>query len=331
MRRSRWLLTIFLVTISCNDSSPRASGTKTDWFLSCESVRDCGQDVDWSCLCGMCTVVCADESGCERGVCGSIIATAAACGSESEFSAERQRICLPDPGEECVEAPLTTGTALGETVAVSCGVPGALLCEDFEGPLPQEYSTWRDGEASAGLQECEARGGSASLRFTSVDDGYTQTRMRLPTPVSTGAIYVRFYLRVETGGVFPEQLILLELWDQEEGLVEDRTTLYLISEERLEVFVGAGNHTLQAPLSTTLTRDEWHCIELGMELSDTLGTVGVRVEDEQVIEGATLDTLPSDPLSVAVLESLPKEGSQSTKVTFFLDDFVVATEPIGCD
>jgi hypothetical protein len=155
--------------------------------------------------------------------------------------------------------------------------------------------------------------------------------MRLPIPVASGALHARFYVRVQDGGVLPEQLILFEFWDQEEGQIDDRTTIYLNADEQLEIYLGPGPQTLQADMGAPLTRGEWHCVELGMELSDTAGIVVMNVEGAPVIEVTDVDTLPSDPVSVAVLEGVPTEGSQGTTVTFFVDDLVVATEPIGCD
>ncbi len=317
--------------VGCGSDQPQASGTKTDWLRSCDSIADCGQDWGWSCLCGICTTTCSGDSDCEAGVCGSVIATAAACGSDDGFSAQGEQICLPESGGECLEAELATGTTLGDAELVSCGAPGALICEDFEGPLPAAYSTWGEGEYSAGLQECQAHQGVGALRLTGVDDAYSQTRMRLPQPLESGALHARFYVRVEAGGTFPQQLILFEFWDQEEGQVDDRTTIYLNLEEKVEVYLGNTETTLKADASAPLTRDQWHCVELGLELSDTAGAVVVNVDGSPVIEVSDVDTLPSDPVSVAVLESLPAPESQGTSTVFLMDDLVITTGPIGCD
>jgi hypothetical protein len=153
--------------VGCGNDGPQATGTKTDWLITCDTEADCDAEQDLSCLCGICTKTCTSVADCEEGVCGSAIATTAACGNESEFAIAGEQICLPEPAEECVEATLSTGTALGDAAPVSCSVPGALICEDFEGPLPDVYSTWGNGESSAGLQECQARGGTGSLRITS--------------------------------------------------------------------------------------------------------------------------------------------------------------------
>ena len=229
-----------------------------------------------------------------------MIDVAAACGNEDDLTTSGQRICVPGAADACREAPLSSDAPLGEAVAPNCGHPGALICEGFDAPLPGQYSTWGSGASSAGLQECQMKTGAGALRIEAVDDAYVQTRMRLPSDVSSGSIYVRFFLKIEEGGSFPEQLILFELWDQEEGDVVDRTTIYLNDEQQLEVYAGPAPATFEAATMPPLARDTWHCIELGLELSDDAGSVFVGLDETAVIEAAGVDTKPSDPLNVAV-------------------------------
>ena len=317
--------------VGCSGKGPQTTGTKTDWMTACNAEADCESEPELNCLCGICTRICTSDADCREGECGSAIATSATCGGDNEFVAAGEQICLPETGEECLVASLPRDSSVGAAELVSCEAQGALLCEDFEGLLPVAYSTWGDGETTAGLVECESQEGSSSLRIRVVDSGYTQTRMRLGTPVSAGDLYARFYLRVEGGGALPEQLIVFELWDQDEGDVTERTTLYLNSEQALEVYVGASELTLQAPTSTPIVRDEWHCLELGIGLHDVTGTVVLSQGGSPVVEATDVDTLPSDPISVAVIEGVPSTGSQDTEATFFIDDLIVATAPIGCD
>ncbi len=321
----------WLFTFGCGSDVPLATGTKTDWFRSCEQIEDCGDLWAGECLCGICTNTCETDGDCEQGSCGSTIDVAAACGNQSDLVKNGKQICVSSTEAECTEAVLSTDALLGDAQQPTCEVAGALICEDFNAPLPENYSTWGTGVEAAGLQECQVNSGSGALRIQSVDDAYVQARMRLPQAIESGPIYARFYLRVEEGGVFPQQLILFELWDQEEGDVVDRTTVYLNESEQLEVYVGPASVALPAQGMAPLSRDTWHCVELGLEISDEAGTVFVGLDNTTVIETETLDTHPSDPLSVAVLESVPKQGSVGTEVTLLVDDLVVATERVFCD
>lgn len=317
--------------LGCSGGGPQTTGTKTDWMITCDSEADCQADRDLSCLCGICTRTCSSDADCQVGECGSTIATSATCGNDSEFTTAGEQICLPETQGACLVATIPRQSSLGAAQPVSCGAEGALLCEDFEGLLPSTYSTWGDGETTAGLVECESREGAGSLRIRVVDSGYSQTRMRLGAPVSEGELYARFYLRVEGGGTLPEQLIVFELWDQDEGDVTERTTIYLNSEQALEVYLGASDQTLQAATMTPLARDEWHCLELGISLDDVAGTVVLSRGAMPVVEAAGIDTLPSDPIGVAVLEGVPTDGNQDTEAIVYIDDLVVGTAPVGCD
>lgn len=322
---------LFSAGVGCSgDGGPQASGTKTDWLIACDAEADCDAEQDLSCLCGICTTVCTSNADCEKGVCGSEIATSATCGSDNEFSAVGQQICIPE-SDACLVAIIPQDSNLGEAEPVVCPTAGALLCEDFEGRLPEGYSTWGDGESSTGLSECRSHQGSGALRIDAIDDGYTQTRMRLETPVSTGELHARFYLRVEEGSTFPDQLIVFELWDQEEGDVTDRTTVYLNREQVLEVYVGAANQTLAADPVEPLELGVWHCIELKVSLDDAAGMVSLSLSGTPIVDATELDTMPAAPMSVVVLEGVPTQGSQNTDATVYFDDLMVGTAPIGCD
>lgn len=317
--------------LGCNADGPQVSGTKTDWLSPCNQEADCESELNLSCLCGVCTTRCTEDTDCQEGVCGSPIATNATCGNESMFVAPGEQLCLPETQDTCLVSAIPRDSSLGDAAPVSCGDVDALLCENFDDLLPESHSTWGDGETTAGLVECQAEAGTGSLRIRAIDSGYTQTRMRLQTPASSGELHARFYLRVESGGALPSQLIVFELWDQEEGDVSDRTTVYLNESEALEVYIGASNQTIQAEPMTPLPRDQWLCVELNLQLEDAAGSASLSVDGTSILQQTGIDTLPSDPVGVAVVEGVPSAGSQDTEATLFIDELIVGTLPIGCD
>ncbi len=329
------LATAVVGAAACNTGgTPQATGTKTDWLVSCDTEADCDATPELSCLCGVCTTTCSTDTDCGRGVCGSEITTKAICGSDAPPVAAGEQICVPeasDTANECLVALIPQESQLGETQPLTCATEDALLCEDFDGLLSEAYSTWGDGESTAGLTECQSAQGNGSLRIDAIDGGYTQTRMRLLSPVSGGELHARLFLRVDEASTFPDQLIFLEFWDQDEGMVDDRTTVYLNQDQVLEIYLGGPNLTLQASTPVPFDLGAWHCLELGMSLDDSAGTVSLSVDGASVVEATDVDTLPSDPISVAVLEGVPTVGSQDTHVTLYLDDLVVGTAPIGCN
>lgn len=315
----------------CSSDGPQVSGTKTDWLRLCSDDTDCQSEMALSCMCGVCTTRCALDTDCGEGVCGSQIATNATCGNDDAFIQPGDRICLPETEDACPVAMLPRNSVLGDAETVTCGDAGTLLCESFDGLLSESHSTWGDGETTAGLVECESQAGAGSLRVRAIDSGYTQTRMRLQAPVSAGELHARFYLRVEGGSSLPSQLIVFELWDQDEGDVTDRTTVYLNEQEALEVFLGPSNGTIQRDAMTPVPRDTWMCVELGLDLDDAVGSVSLSVDGIEVLQQTGVDTLPSDPIGVAVAEGVPTAGSQDTEATIYLDELIVSTMSIGCD
>lgn len=314
-------------------SGPGASGTKTNWFETCDSSVQCG--AQGSCICGMCTVPCAEGDECGGGACGSALATAAQC---ETFLSTDARICLPNAqvaeqtdAAGCTVLPLVVGGTLGDSAPADCPYPGALLCESFDSVLPTVFSTWQEPGGSASLTDCSAFAGPGALHMTSLDGGHSQLRMRLPEPRASGALYARFYLRVTGAAVLPEQSIVFEFWDREDTAEGGQTSILVTSDGRLASFVAAGGHALVASEMDPLARDQWYCIEVSDVIDDAAGSLTVSVDGAAVIESSNLDTLPDNPIGLAVVEAQPQAGSSGTALDVMVDELVVATEPIGCN
>lgn len=313
------LASVALALIDC--SGPSASGTKTNWFQECDIDADCGQVL--SCTCGLCTSTCTEDTECGEGHCGEELETSSVCGATGPA-----RICLLPTQSGCFEVELTPNGDLGAAVTPNCEVAGALVCETFDRPLPDEYSTWFQDAMSATIQDCDVRGGSGALRYFSEAPGQAQTRIRLPTPLDTGTLYVRLSIKLSGETTLPEQLQFFELWDREESEVPDRTTIFLDAEGVPKVYVGVSATTLQAVDSRPLPRDTWMCMELALDILDEDGSVELRIDGQQVFSGEGFATRPEQPISVVVVEAQPSTDTDG--VELFVDDLIVATSPIGC-
>jgi hypothetical protein len=329
MKRSLLLLVFGTFAALANPGCGQAqgSGTKTNWLRSCNTTSECGDSA--SCVCGLCTTPCEAATGCDGGVCGSEIATGAQC---EGHAAVTTRLCLPEPATTptaCIELPLTISDKLGEAPPLTCDIPGALICESFDAPLPSTTSTWVENDAEGALQECVVSSGSGALVERVVDDGRIQTRFRLPTPIASGALHVRFYFRVSSASVLPEQVTLFEFWDQETDPA-NQTSLVLTAAGDLAAYVSPGNHALRATPPVALPQDTWVCIELADQLGTGDGSLTVAVDGNTVLSGTNLTTMHPNPLIVAVLQSQPTPGSTGDQAELFFDDLVVGTEPIGC-
>lgn len=326
MRAPTHLVTLCagLLFLSLGCSQPQSSGTKTNWFKRCDTDGQCGDE--GVCLCGVCSEGCNSMEDCASGACASEIATAVQCGNESTHPAQ---ICLSDSAETvCQELPLPLGGELGQPE--SCALPGALLCESFDTPLSPSASSWIVNDASGALQECVTREGSGALVERAEGGALIQTRFRLPEPVEDGTLYVRFFFRISSSSVLPDQTTIFEFWDQEtEPLYQ--TSLLVKSDGSLETFVRPGSHLIDAGPAEVLPRDTWLCLELAEKLGLGDGSITVSVDGRTVIDAPDLTTQAASPLVAAVLQTQPIAGDEANPVEFYFDELVIGTTPIGCD
>jgi hypothetical protein len=309
---------VWLVGCS-SQSTPLSVGTNTSWLTVCDKTSDC--QGAGSCQCGLCTDNCSSDDECQGGTCGSALASNGQCGA-----AAKERLCLPkaDQPTACTELALADDADLEAAGAVTCDAPGALLCESFDAPLASEYSTWYGDAPIASLQDCLVAKGAGALRYQSAGFDYSQTRMRLASPVSEGPLYARFYAYFPADLTIPEYLALFELWTVDDG-PKDKISVDAIGNNQFEINV-AGTAAVSA--EGVLTRNRWLCIELALDLSPSNGSLSLSIDGETVVEKAGNASFPAAPYSVAVIESVPSEEAQGVELAF--DELIVATEPIGC-
>jgi hypothetical protein len=310
---------LLVAASSCNE--PEGSGTHTNWLHACASSSDCGGDV--ICRCGLCTSECTDDSDCESGVCGSALASIGQCGTD------QGRICLPEPvpgaGGACTDLPIPSGGTLATPPAPTC-VPGALLCESFDAPLPAGDSVCYSGSTTGSIEDCLVHQGAGAIRFqTDTTGGYGQAFMRLSTPVAAGPLYARFYAYVPSSVTVPSWFLMLELWNQDASS-DGKISVEVITNDAFEISL-APNNSNHPAAANSLVRDQWMCIELALDVAATGGTASLSVNGTTVINQTGVVTLPPNPISVVVVESMT---STATPVDLAIDDLVVATQPIGC-
>jgi hypothetical protein len=257
-------------------------------------------------------------------VCGSGLASSDRCGG-----AESPRLCLPLDGDAgaCTEVSIPAIDDLSAATTATCDIPEALLCETFDTQLPAEYSTWYSGPMTASIQDCLVHRGGGALRCRSDAFGYVQARMRLPAPVSSGPLHVRFFAYVPSTLVIPDYLAMFELWHDDRG-AEEKISVEAISNGALEVYL-TPNDTAHATPEGAVLRDEWMCIELFLDVASAGGSMSLSLNGTRVIEQSGVGTLPASPWSVAVVECLPSDDVSSVELT--IDDLVIGTQPIGCE
>ena len=305
---------------SCNPQ-PETSGTSTNWLKICTSDQQCAPS--GSCMCGLCTAGCSGDSDCSPGICGSALATTFQCAEPRP-----ERICLPSPPDAgtCSEFPILANADLASASDASCATPGALLCETFDAPLPGNDSTWYSGAMSAGISDCRVHQGTGAIHYQTDTGGYSQTRMRLAQPVSSGLLAARFYAYIPSGLTVSNYLGMFELWDQSSGS-SGKISVEAKPNDALEVYVTPNGTThLSAP--GTLLRDQWMCLSLTLDIAASDGSLSLAVNGAAIIDHEVAVTALPSPISVAVVEGLP--SSDETGVDLTIDDLVVATQPLPC-
>lgn len=311
-------LTVTLGATTCSPG-PESSGTNTNWLKECENSAQCG--TAGSCLCGLCTATCVAESDCELGTCGSALATVSQCEGSGP-----PRICLPALDvEACTELALPRDEDFDGVPTSVCDVPGALLCETFDAPLPAAYGTWRADEMTTAISDCRVHEGAGAIHYQAESFGISQTRMRLAEALSSGLLAARFYLYVPSHTVIPEYLGLFELWDEDEGM-SGKISVQAKPNDQLEVQVSPGATHRSA--DAALVRDQWQCITLLLDVSATNGSLSLSVDDSSVITQTAVVTALPNPISVAVVEALPSTDGTTIDVT--IDELVVASQPLSC-
>jgi hypothetical protein len=308
-----------LALVQCQ--GPNASGSKTNWFQECDQDAECGDEGE--CTCGLCTHVCADDAGCETGRCAAELETSTVCQAMGPA-----RICLPSQDAECVAFDVLADPDLGAAVSPSCENEAALVCESFDDGLPEEYSTWVEGEMTASIQDCDVFAGAGAMRYQSEAPGQAQTRVRLPSAIGAGSLHARIYLKLDGQMTLPEQLQVLEFWDREESDVPGRIALFLTADGVPAVFVGASSTTLMPTSPAPLGRDTWICLELALDLDPADGSATLLQAGREILSGGGFATRPEEAISVVVVEGQPTMDTEG--VNLFVDELVVSTGPIGC-
>ncbi len=311
------LALLFLAT-GCSEK-PQVGGTNTHWLRACATAADCGNAS--TCLCGICTIECTDDAECGPGACGSELTSAC-------LEPGAPPICVPvADGGACTAFEVPLDDELSTTsVTPSCEIPGALLCESFDGPLPTGYATWGTDTMTAAIQDCLTFQGAGALRFQTPSFGYVQSQLPLSTPVASGPLHARFYAYLPSSVTIPTYFAMFELWHLE-GSSDGKISIEVISDDRLELQVLPNDSIHPGPVGS-MPRDQWTCIELGLDVAATGGAISLSVNGSVVIDVADVATLPAGPLSIAVVEGLPAEDAPGAELA--IDELVVATEPIGC-
>jgi hypothetical protein len=219
----------------------------------------------------------------------------------------------------CVEDPLPVDTTLDGPVAANC-VPGALICDDMESPPPPQTMHVVSSNAIATRTNCNAAHGARSMHIvlpakTAVTG---VTYYQLPSPVANGTLYGREWLHLSD--VASNWIDVLEF-----GYSGGKTSIDIMSDASFRYNVLSGGAFPQTAAGA-VPLGRWFCITFSIQVG-TAGHVTADIDGTRVIDTAA-NTYATDYTSV-FFGAWVNRGAAGLE--YYVDDVVVATQPVSCN
>lgn len=123
-------------------------------------------------------------------------------------------------------------------------------------------------------------------------------------------------------------LVTAELWSASRG--PEKISVDLTPDDTLALvaLTNPDSPPFVAPPSSVV-REQWMCVELEVAVDDAAGSLVLSVDGTELLNETGLDTSPDAPIDSVVIASTIEAGSGG--VQYYVDEFVVARAPIGCD
>ncbi len=207
----------------------------------------------------------------------------------------------------------------GEGVLPTC-TAGALICQGFEASMAGWTFVRSDGTATATTQD--SRSGATALQLATRSAGATAYIERSFGAVSSGALYVRAFLKV--AGSTPidgYSFVMLDNGRRDGGVVVSLTDTTLA--------LSAIKTGTAVPGTLGYPRDQWACVEASVSLPPANG-VTVDLDGVRDVALRAEEDLPRGGyarVAIGIVES----SSAQAPTQLLIDDVVIATQPIGCE
>jgi hypothetical protein len=221
--------------------------------------------------------------------------------------------------------PMPSGSICTEPAFAS-----ALLCDGFE----EASSAWEE-QSSGGLVELDDRVASRGRRSlhvrTTAASQYAAWMQPIPAQTS-GDVYLRTMMRVAEGPPSAGQVNLVTLGQHRPDPVAVFT--FNVGErggarEIVHSYSSGTNLAYWSSSSSSLTRGAWLCLQMHIALSDSAGSIEIRVDGEVVVEQSGIDTLP--PGGFASTTVGVGWSSLTDPIELYYDDFAVSRSPLPCE
>lgn len=194
---------------------------------------------------------------------------------------------------------------------------GVLACSTFRRGLPDD---WFRNESSG---DVDIDNGQFSGRVSGTD-AFARVGVEFPSQTS-GSIYFRLIMRAQFS---VEPVSLLAFGEAgERGAIEG--VQLTMGEDRAFDVVSAANQVASGSDAVVLPRGEWACLDGEVKVDDSVGSVRVRLNENEVLFAENLDTLPGSGIGEVVIGPAWQTGIAGTG-QMLADQVVVATEPVEC-
>jgi hypothetical protein len=233
---------------------------------------------------------------------------------------------------DCANAvALTSNAAPSVAPALDCAYPGALLCDDFEDGQEPYWTVVANAPAQASLETCLVHGGSHALwaHPASAASG-VQLQEQLSPTVGSGGLFVRTFLYLPSSTPLPIWSVIYEVWDSPTSW-NNKISIDLQADGTVTLnnWAGAGQQKTSLTSSTALIpRDQWTCMELEIGVDKVSGSTRLYLDDTQVITSTgNIRTRGTRAFSTVSMGAVTGDNA----LDLYQDDFVVATQRIGCN
>jgi hypothetical protein len=213
---------------------------------------------------------------------------------------------------------------------VNCAYPGALICDDFEnGQLPY-WTVILNAPAVGSLETCLVHRGTHALWARPSGTNNVQVQEQLSPGVGAGELHLRTFAYLPSSTVLPAWTVIYEVWDSPTTWT-NKISIDLQADGTMTLnnWTGKGQSktSLVSP-AALLPRDSWTCLELSIVVDKTNGSTQFLIGDTQVISSAG----PIATRAKAAFSTVSQgAAAASDSPELYFDDFVVATQHIGCN
>lgn len=201
-----------------------------------------------------------------------------------------------------------------------CSRATTLRCDGFDGGISADAL---NGDVSW-LPSSGRTGGA--LRTYATQSVSTSAHYDVSPAVIGGPLYARVYMRVLAGPPIQRFLVLMQLDNDVETGGFEKLSVDFGKDDHYEVTGPFADISAQSV--DVSQRDAWACVVLAIDVDGSAGSVQLLVDGNEVARVTGKNTLVPGGFSHVSLGATVATGDPDAEVWF--DDFVLATEPIGC-